>query len=157
IPVIGNGDVTQPQHVVDLMAASGCHGVMIGRGSLRTPWMFAQAWHLLQTGVVGAEPSLRQKVACILRHVELLERYHSREHTLHCMRSRISWYGKTMGHVKPLKEAVRTAADPADMRVALERWIETADVASDECAAASPTAEDPSRLAALPGVQSQTA
>ncbi len=136
IPVIGNGDVTLPQHVVDLQRASGCHGVMIGRGALRTPWMFAQAHELLKTGVTGPEPTQRQKVACILRHLELLERYHSPEHTLHCMRSRISWYGKTMGHIKRLKEGVRTASSPAQMRVALEEWLAGMD--ADERVSAPP-------------------
>ena len=37
IPVIGNGDVTLPEHVTKIMQMSGCTGVMIGRGALRTP------------------------------------------------------------------------------------------------------------------------
>ena len=42
------------------------------------------------------------------------------------MRQRISWYGKSMGHVKPLKEAIRTAPDLETMTAALDRWIEWA-------------------------------
>jgi hypothetical protein len=38
------------------------------------------------------------------------------------MRSRISWYGKTMGHVKALKEAVRTATSVREIRTALQEW-----------------------------------
>lgn len=124
IPVIGNGDVTQPEQVPELMRIAGCAGVMIGRGALRTPWVFDQAWTLLRTGTAAPEPTHARKVQCILRHVELLQRYHSDEHTLHCMRSRISWYGKTMGHIKPLKEAVRTAVTPHEMRVALETHLQ---------------------------------
>jgi len=123
IPVIGNGDVTQPQHVRDLMAASGCHGVMIGRGALRTPWMFAQASALLRTGVAGPEPTQLDKLRCIRRHIELLRQHHSDEHIVHCMRSRISWYGRTMGHIKPLKEGIRTATTPAQMAEAVDAWM----------------------------------
>lgn len=122
IPVIGNGDVTEPEHVPALMKASGCQGVMIGRGALRTPWIFRRAATLLATGTVGPEPTFNQKLECIGRHVDLLERHHSPEHLLHCMRSRISWYGKTMGHVKGLKEAVRTAPDVAAIRCAIAEW-----------------------------------
>jgi tRNA-dihydrouridine synthase len=104
------------------MAASGCRGVMVGRGALRTPWIFRQAEVLLRTGIAGPEPSFDEKVACIQRHVDLLERHHSPEHLLHCMRSRISWYGKTMGHVKALKEAVRTADSVGQIREALRAW-----------------------------------
>jgi hypothetical protein len=38
------------------------------------------------------------------------------------MRSRISWYGKTMGHVKALKEAVRTAECVEEIQAALRAW-----------------------------------
>lgn len=122
IPVIGNGDVTEPEHVPELVRRSGCHGVMIGRGALRTPWMFRRALALLRTGEMPGEPSFREKLECVARHLDLLVRYHDEAHVLHCMRSRISWYGKTMGHVKGLKEAFRTAARVEDMRNAIDDW-----------------------------------
>jgi nifR3 family TIM-barrel protein len=122
IPVIGNGDVNEPEHVPALMRASGCRGVMVGRGSLRTPWIFRRALGLLRTGELPPEPSFHEKLNCIARHVELLNRYHSVEHVLHCMRSRISWYGKSMGHVKGLKEGIRTAPDVGTMLRVIEEW-----------------------------------
>ena len=122
IPVIGNGDVNEPEHVPALMQASGCRGVMIGRGSLRTPWIFRRALGLLRTGELPPEPSFHEKLNCIARHVELLNRYHAVEHVLHCMRSRISWYGKSMGHVKGLKEGIRTATDVETMLRVIEEW-----------------------------------
>jgi hypothetical protein len=39
------------------------------------------------------------------------------------MQQRISRYGKTMGHMKPLKEVIRTANDFDTMRQELRRWI----------------------------------
>ena len=126
IPVIGNGDVTEPEHVPELMRRSGCQGVMVGRGSLRTPWIFRRALALLRTGTAAPEPTFAEKLACIARHLELLCRYHDDAHVLHCMRSRISWYGKTMGPVKQLKEAFRTAPDVATMARAIDAWLEAA-------------------------------
>lgn len=123
VPVFGNGDITEPAQVPEMMRTSGCAGVMIGRGSLRTPWIFRQAWEFLQTGTLPAELTLQDKLRCIARHLELLRRYHPDDHTVHCMRSRISWYGKTMGHIKPLKEAVRTAQTPQAMADAIESWL----------------------------------
>ncbi len=43
IPLIGNGSVERPEDVAALMAASGCDGVMIGRGALADPWIAARA------------------------------------------------------------------------------------------------------------------
>jgi tRNA-dihydrouridine synthase B len=57
IPLIGNGDVTTPQDV-KAMFASGCDGVMIGRGAVSNPWIFTQAKHFLKCGELLPEPTL---------------------------------------------------------------------------------------------------
>lgn len=47
IPIIGNGDIHTPQQAVERLKASGCDGVMIGRGCLKNPWIFSEALALL--------------------------------------------------------------------------------------------------------------
>lgn len=132
IPVIGNGDVTEPHHVIELMAKTKCAGVMIGRGALRTPWLFRQALELIQMGDAPDAtklfaPTLLYKCQMIRRHLDLLTQYASSErHALHTMRSRIAWYSKTMGPIKPLKEAIRTAESLTEMVEAVDEWIEIA-------------------------------
>jgi tRNA-dihydrouridine synthase B len=123
IPVIGNGDITRAEQIPDLMRQSGCRGVMVGRGALRTPWIFSQGKALLTTGVLPPEPSLNAKLRMILRHVDLAEHYQTERHALQSLRQRIAWYGKTLGHVHPLKEAIRLAASTAAMRDALGEWM----------------------------------
>ena len=132
IPVIGNGDVTEPHHVIELMAKTKCAGVMIGRGALRTPWLFRQALELIKMGDAPDAtklfaPTLLYKCQMIRRHLDLLTQYASSErHALHTMRSRIAWYSKTMGPIKPLKEAIRTAESLTEMVEAVDEWIEIA-------------------------------
>jgi nifR3 family TIM-barrel protein len=123
IPVIGNGDVTEAAHARRMMERTGCAGVMIGRGSMRKPWIFAAAAELLRTGRPLPEPTFAEKLGIALRHLDLLLEHHGERYAVLCMSRRISWYGKTMGHVKPLKEAVRTASSTAQMRSALEEWL----------------------------------
>ncbi len=120
IPVIGNGDVTEPEDAKRLMDRSGCQGVMIARAALRTPWIFRRALIHLQTGTAGPEPSFKAKIRAIQRHLELLSSYQTDQYAVLHMRQRIAWYGKTMGHIKPLKEAVRTATDISQIQAALE-------------------------------------
>ncbi len=129
IPVIGNGDVTEPHHASDMMSKTGCAGVMIGRGALRTPWIFRQALELIKMGTAQDParmfaPTLLYKCKMIRRHLDLLKQYApSERHALHTMRSRIAWYSKTMGPIKPLKEAIRTASSLQEMVDAVDSWI----------------------------------
>ncbi len=119
IPVIGNGDLATPESVQTALRTSGCSGVMIGRGALRTPWLFRRSWDLIRTGTAAPDLSFIEKCRVILRHLELLERHSEPRAAVECMRKRISWYGKTMGHAKRLKEAVRTSSGLAEMRSAV--------------------------------------
>jgi len=42
IPVIGNGDIRTPEDACAMVAATGCHAVMIGRTAPANPWIFRQ-------------------------------------------------------------------------------------------------------------------
>jgi tRNA-dihydrouridine synthase B len=43
IPVFGSGDCVEPGQIVDRLSNYGVSGVLVGRGALRNPWIFAQA------------------------------------------------------------------------------------------------------------------
>jgi tRNA-dihydrouridine synthase C len=42
IPLVGNGDIRTPQDAIDMLEATGCDGLMIGRGSIMNPFLFHQ-------------------------------------------------------------------------------------------------------------------
>lgn len=41
IPVIGNGDIENPNQAQHHKQESGCHGIMIGRKAVQSPWIFS--------------------------------------------------------------------------------------------------------------------
>jgi tRNA-dihydrouridine synthase B len=69
IPLIGNGDIRSAQDVKQ-MFATGCDGVMIGRAAVANPWIFQQAKHFLQTGLIPEPPTISEKVAVCIEHLK---------------------------------------------------------------------------------------
>jgi nifR3 family TIM-barrel protein len=51
IPIIGNGDVTTPDICKQRFNETGVDAVMIGRGSIGSPWIFEEVKRYLNTGV----------------------------------------------------------------------------------------------------------
>jgi nifR3 family TIM-barrel protein len=49
IPIIGNGDVTTPEHALECFNRYGVDAVMIGRGAIGKPWIFGEIKHFFKT------------------------------------------------------------------------------------------------------------
>jgi nifR3 family TIM-barrel protein len=71
IPVIGNGDITEPSLALRMRQETGCDGVMIGRAAIRNPWIFRQIEQVEQ-GVPPIQPGPLARKAFILDHFTLL-------------------------------------------------------------------------------------
>lgn len=71
IPVLGNGDICEPEDAAEMLERTGCDGVMIGRGALGRPWIFRQIAHYLRTGEKLPEPNRAERAEIALRYAEL--------------------------------------------------------------------------------------
>ncbi len=86
IPIIGNGDITTPQRLVEAFEQSGVDGVMVGRASIGAPWIFKEMTSLLRTGTV-ARLSVADKFALLRRQIrESVERIDEYRGILHIRR-----------------------------------------------------------------------
>ncbi len=122
IPVIGNGDINSVESAQKMFEHTGCAAVMVGRHSMKEPWIFDDISNYLN----GEKQTLRgrnQKIKIILRHLELILEHRGERSALHCITNRIALYGRTLGHIKPLKERVRLAKTAEEIREALETWL----------------------------------
>src|SRR5579875_850967 len=62
IPVIGNGDVTDPLAAKRLLDETGCDAVMVGRAALGNPWIFREISHYLRTGRKLPRPDAVERI-----------------------------------------------------------------------------------------------
>jgi tRNA-dihydrouridine synthase B len=91
IPVVGNGDVTAAADAVRMLRETGCDGVMIGRASMKNPWIYRQAADLL-AGRAPKEPTLADRRDVILEHFRMLLDQEEPKHALHKLRTFTGWY-----------------------------------------------------------------
>ncbi len=72
IPLIGNGDISTPQTVVEAFQRYDIDGVMIGRAALNRPWLFRQAQAALCGEPIPPDPSLAEQREMLIEHFRLL-------------------------------------------------------------------------------------
>ena len=81
IPVFGNGDVWEAADAIRMMRATGCDGVVIGRGCLGRPWLFGELRCLFEGERPRDAPNAGQVVDTMLEHA----------------RRQVAWLGEFVG------------------------------------------------------------
>ncbi len=92
IPIIGNGDVIDPQSALKLSAETGCDGIMIGRGVRGNPWLFYQINEYLERGILMEAPTIKQIKEMIIEHAKLQIKYKGDYIGIREMRKHTAWY-----------------------------------------------------------------
>jgi tRNA-dihydrouridine synthase B len=147
IPVIGSGDCVDATQVVDRLRNSGAAGVLVGRGALRNPWIFAQAAAVAE-GRTPPEVSPADRARFLLEYVDLLltERLNESEGFRHVapgqpnspesaparghdrwvinkLRALNSWYTKGLEGGSHLRVAINSAESIAQLRTIIEEFF----------------------------------
>lgn len=86
IPVIGNGDITNPYKLKEAFNRYGVDGVMVGRASIGAPWIFREMKSFMETGETASIP-VAEKFALLRRQIrESIERIDEYRGILHIRR-----------------------------------------------------------------------
>ncbi|WDZ88221.1 tRNA dihydrouridine synthase DusB [Micromonospora cathayae] len=72
IPVLGNGDIWEADDALRMVAHTGVDGVVVGRGCLGRPWLFADLHAAFDGRAERRLPTLGEVAATMRRHAELL-------------------------------------------------------------------------------------
>ncbi|MDR2694145.1 MAG: tRNA dihydrouridine synthase DusB [Chitinispirillales bacterium] len=93
IPVIGNGDVTNAADAMKMFAETGCDAVMIGRGSLGNPWIFAEI-KAAQRGEAFIPPSSQERKTLIIDQIRAFREAYGEQRACGDMKKRVAWHLK---------------------------------------------------------------
>lgn len=94
IPVLGNGDIWTAADALDMMAQTGCDGVVVGRGCLGRPWLFGDLAAVMAGLPVRPPPSLGRIGEIMVEHARLLVEHFGPRHGINLFRRHPTWYLK---------------------------------------------------------------
>lgn len=103
IPVFANGDIDSPTRAREILAATGCDGVMIGRAAQGRPWIFDEVNSFLADGQLRKELALENVRDIMRAHLENLYDFYGEETGVRVARKHLSWYFRQ----RPGQEALR--------------------------------------------------
>lgn len=114
VPVIGNGDVVDARSAARLYEETGCDMIMVGRGTLGRPWIFAQIGAYLEHGVMLPDPPMIKRMSVLKKQVLLAVETKGEHIALLEARKHAAWYlngfrgasvlRKKAGEIKTLSE-----------------------------------------------------
>lgn len=105
IPVIGNGDVFNSKDGEELFKYSGCDGIMVARGAMGNPWIFAQIYQKIK-GQNVYYPTESEKIDVCLEHYKAAVLYFGEDKAVREMRKHIGWYIKGMKNCTDIKREI---------------------------------------------------
>lgn len=123
IPVVGNGDVETPEDVTLMFEETGCDAVMIGRATMKNPWIFREAADRL-AGRELREARLSERRDLMLGHFAAIEERAEPREILHKLRTMTGWYTRGLPNGRALRVRISELATPSDFRRAVEEFFD---------------------------------
>ncbi|MCW2526052.1 MAG: tRNA dihydrouridine synthase DusB [Pseudonocardiales bacterium] len=115
IPVLGNGDIWEADDALRMMAQTGCAGVVVGRGCLGRPWLFADLAAALSGRTERVLPDLAEVATTMYRHAELLGDWLGEERGVIDFRKHVAWYLKGFAVGSELRQALATSSSLTEL------------------------------------------
>jgi tRNA-dihydrouridine synthase B len=106
IPVIGNGDIFSAQDAVNMLAETGCDGIMIGRKAMGNPDIFSQVLARLN-GNVDTDEDFSRRFDIMIRYLKASVEYIGEAPACRMMRTRLGWFAKEMPNSSRFRQSIK--------------------------------------------------
>ncbi len=113
IPVIANGDVNTPDDALRCLAETGADGVMVGRGTMGSPWLVGQIDSALSGRPIPTTPGAAERLTIAREQLVALVADRG-DHGLLIARKHMSWTCTGFPGAPQLRHALMRAPSPQD-------------------------------------------
>ncbi|MCW3491668.1 tRNA dihydrouridine synthase DusB [Dethiobacter alkaliphilus] len=120
VPVVGNGDIWEPQDAQRMLQETGCDAVMLARGVLGNLWLIRRTVHYLETGELLPEPEMAERVRLACRHLEMVVEEKGEYMAVREMRKHMAWYLKGMRGAAQVRNEIMRAKTEQEMTAILK-------------------------------------
>ncbi len=117
IPVIANGGIMCAKDAKEMKQATGCEIIMVARGALGNPFIFAE----IAPG--SPEPTVEERMAAMIRQCELTCERRGEKHGILDCRKHAAWYIKGVQGAATFRKRAVVAKDLAELRALSEEVI----------------------------------
>lgn len=124
IPVIANGDITDPVKAREVLEHTRADGLMIGRAAQGRPWIFRETQHFLSTGELLAEPSVAEKQQLITAHIRSVHAFYGEFHGVLFARKHLSWYCRSLPEGNSFKSRFNHLESPHSQLECIQEYFE---------------------------------
>lgn len=136
IPVLGNGDIWEAHDALDMIDATGCDGVVVGRGCLGRPWLFRDLVDAFAGRPVQPPPRLGEVCAVMREHAERLVAWVGERSGMTSFRKHASWYLTGYPAGSELRQRASLVATLADLDALIDQLDPDAEIRDNALRAA---------------------
>ena len=121
IPVIANGDITNPEKSLEVLRLTSADGLMIGRAAQGRPWIFRELNRYLETGTRIAPLDKNELRDIMLGHLSELHRFYGDNTGVRVARKHITWYCRHLLNADDYRhQVVRVDSATEQVRLTIE-------------------------------------
>jgi tRNA-dihydrouridine synthase B len=114
IPVIGNGDLTDPQVAFAQLRESGVDAVMLGRATLGNPWLVSRLRALMNGETPAEYPAAAERLRFAVVHYQTMVDEWGEERAVPQMRKHLGYYLKGFYGASELRERLMRTLTAAE-------------------------------------------
>ena len=121
VPVIGSGDIFSGPLAEKMFKETGCDGILLARGALGNPWIFAQIRHYLKKHEELEPPPIQEIIKTMKSHLGLSVDFFGEKYGVIIFRKFFGWYTKGFRKIRPLREKATSAKTRAHVEAVIDQ------------------------------------